>query len=51
MFADQTQACFLIQREHQLLSLGTRKGLQEDTRNRGEPWGGSFDRLQGKKKI
>lgn len=49
MFADQTQTCFLIQPEHQLHSLAITKGLHEDRHNRGEPWGGSFDRLQGKK--
>lgn len=49
MFADQTQACFLIQSEHQLHSLGMTKGLREDTHNRGAPWGGSLTGSKGKK--
>lgn len=49
MFADQTQVCLLIQSEHQLHGLGITKGQHEAMHNRAEPWGGSFDRLRGKR--
>lgn len=37
MFADQTQACLLIQSEHPLHGLGTAEGLHEDMHNGESP--------------
>lgn len=49
MFADLTQACFLIQSEHQLHSLGITKGLHEDITIGESPGEAALTGSRGKK--